>query len=640
MKKFYYLLIGLLMCQNVESQILFFEDFEAPNSLDKWTITSATSSLPIIDFRYDSTWTLAGYGLGLPNSIQSVWLGGTLDNSQNLVSDEHLTSPEFTLPAGKQIIFSFYFIAKTHDNAPDGIPIWWFDPLLGDINITLKRNGNPDVLIWNDSDNPLMHSGEMTRDDGSPEGFPWSHRDILKLKFDLSAYAGETVSIDWHSFEHPRDGYFQIDNVEVKAITDNDIAIISANHADTSSTTFRGPISYAKVPRGQEGILEFSAFGLNFGASAVTDATLNVSVKDPSNNVVYTGSGTTKAMPLPATPHSPLPSEQDTLFAGYYEITNAQLGTYEVTNMLSLNSSTDEAPSNNSIVTTFEITDNVFARNEGISIDGHTTWSTVASTGGFEVGPMYKFQTKDTIVGMTIQLARGTTANPGLFYADIYTMEGTPANSDLAFISLLSEQEIFPVVDSNFLDSHSDNLGALIYVRFDTPIEVTPGMVIVPTLGSFGSPGQEIWVAFEEDYPNTGTAVIAQDGGDFAFINQIPWINLLLKGFDFPYCSNYECTVGILENEREEILNISLSQNYPNPFNQQSVISYELIEAANVSYEMMDLSGRIVLSENNGKKTTGKHQITIDAKNFSSGIYYFTINAGDEKVTKKIAVAK
>jgi hypothetical protein len=82
----------------------------------------------------------------------------------------------------------------------------------------------------------------------------------------------------------------------------------------------------------------------------------------------------------------------------------------------------------------------------------------------------------------------------------------------------------------------------------------------------------------------------------------------------------------------------SLGQNYPNPFNSVTEISFELANSANVSVEVMDMTGRKVMDRSEGKLPAGKHSLTLDAAGLDAGIYFYTLKAGQFKETKQMIV--
>ena len=100
-------------------------------------------------------------------------------------------------------------------------------------------------------------------------------------------------------------------------------------------------------------------------------------------------------------------------------------------------------------------------------------------------------------------------------------------------------------------------------------------------------------------------------------------------------------TIGInnISNEIPDAYN--LFQNYPNPFNPNTKIRFELPNASNVTLKVYNVRGQLVeVLVNNEKVTAGLKEVEFNATNLSSGIYFYTIQVGDFKATKKMMLIK
>ncbi|OFY47472.1 MAG: hypothetical protein A2W85_02065 [Bacteroidetes bacterium GWF2_41_31] len=86
------------------------------------------------------------------------------------------------------------------------------------------------------------------------------------------------------------------------------------------------------------------------------------------------------------------------------------------------------------------------------------------------------------------------------------------------------------------------------------------------------------------------------------------------------------------------VQSLEISQNYPNPFSGKTYIEVILNEASNVTLEVYTLTGQKVAMSDYGFKTTGSHNLTIDGSQLTTGVYFYTVTAGESKVTRKMMV--
>ncbi len=82
----------------------------------------------------------------------------------------------------------------------------------------------------------------------------------------------------------------------------------------------------------------------------------------------------------------------------------------------------------------------------------------------------------------------------------------------------------------------------------------------------------------------------------------------------------------------------TVSQNRPNPFNGYTTIDVNLTETSNVVIEVLNVTGQKVMELNNGTLNAGSHTFRIDGSQLSSGVYFYTVRAGNSSVTKKMIV--
>ena len=84
-----------------------------------------------------------------------------------------------------------------------------------------------------------------------------------------------------------------------------------------------------------------------------------------------------------------------------------------------------------------------------------------------------------------------------------------------------------------------------------------------------------------------------------------------------------------------------LKQNYPNPFNPSTVINFSVPEEnTHVSLKIFNSLGAEIGTLINQVVPAGYHQVNFNATGLSSGIYFYTLTAGNFVDTKKMVVIK
>jgi hypothetical protein len=99
-------------------------------------------------------------------------------------------------------------------------------------------------------------------------------------------------------------------------------------------------------------------------------------------------------------------------------------------------------------------------------------------------------------------------------------------------------------------------------------------------------------------------------------------------------------TVGIQSVSNVIPEEYSLYQNYPNPFNPSTRIKFDIPKNALVKLKVYDVLGREVAKLVNANLLAGTYEYTFEGSKFSSGVYFFTLEVGDFKSTKKMLLVK
>lgn len=111
-----------------------------------------------------------------------------------------------------------------------------------------------------------------------------------------------------------------------------------------------------------------------------------------------------------------------------------------------------------------------------------------------------------------------------------------------------------------------------------------------------------------------------------------------LKQLD--YNGNYEYF-----NLNDEVVimppkNFDMTQNYPNPGNPNCKINFEIPIDGNVLFKIYDLLGREIATLIDEYRKAGYYIIEFDGSKYASGVYFYTLESGSFKSTKKMILLK
>ena len=108
-------------------------------------------------------------------------------------------------------------------------------------------------------------------------------------------------------------------------------------------------------------------------------------------------------------------------------------------------------------------------------------------------------------------------------------------------------------------------------------------------------------------------------------------------------------TVGIKPISSSVPDKFKLYQNYPNPFNPTTIIRFQISNSENgklkmengvVTLKVFDITGREIATLVKEKLQPGTYEVKFNGSGLASGIYFYTLSAGDFKETKKLVLLK
>ncbi|KAA3603935.1 MAG: T9SS C-terminal target domain-containing protein [Calditrichaeota bacterium] len=289
---------------------------------------------------------------------------------------------------------------------------------------------------------------------------------------------------------------------------------------------------------------------------------------------------------------------------------------------------------------------------------------------------------ESVLEGDTLAIQAVVSVEPGVFRSnglDIYVDDATGGVNVFTFAGNFSNlQRGDEIVLIGSVDTFSGKT-ELLYLAHEIVSSNNPIAIETITIGDIGEAyeGKLVYIAGVDTvassalgpWPVTGggeteitdgtdVATIRIDGdteiADSSFTPVFPAnIAGIIAQFDAdsPCDSNYsiqprdladlDFTVSVEEISNGVVVkDYSLSQNFPNPFNPTTEINFSLPNETKVTIDIYNVLGQKVLTLLDRKIKQGSHSITFDAKNLSSGAYFYRLTTDDFVQTKKMLLLK
>jgi len=139
------------------------------------------------------------------------------------------------------------------------------------------------------------------------------------------------------------------------------------------------------------------------------------------------------------------------------------------------------------------------------------------------------------------------------------------------------------------------------------------------------------------DTVNGGSTPLDNEGG-FGQNHQI----LLVDGPDIEHFLRFGNFTTTSVDRIDDLIpdNYTLSQNYPNPFNPSTKITFSITNTEHVVLKIFNVLGQQVDVLLDNEFEFGTYEVEFDASRLSSGIYFYTLEAGNFTATKKMMLMK
>jgi hypothetical protein len=138
--------------------------------------------------------------------------------------------------------------------------------------------------------------------------------------------------------------------------------------------------------------------------------------------------------------------------------------------------------------------------------------------------------------------------------------------------------------------------------------------------------------------------VSVYDNADFDDVSDLASAqsaNILASGV-----ANVNCPIVFIDKntsvENDEgsiLLTYELDQNYPNPFNPSTQIDFAIVKNGRTTLRIFNILGEQVAELVNEPLQPGNYTVQWNAQNAASRLYFYTLQTGSFKMTKKILLS-
>jgi S-formylglutathione hydrolase FrmB len=151
---------------------------------------------------------------------------------------------------------------------------------------------------------------------------------------------------------------------------------------------------------------------------------------------------------------------------------------------------------------------------------------------------------------------------------------------------------------------------------------------------------------YDDIYPfNTGFADslnklgIAYEFQSYTGGHMDQWVERFSIGLHFLDSAMNKTSTNIAE-ELTNPAEFVLYQNHPNPFNPSTTLSFVIGHSSFATLKVYDILGKEVATLVNETKPAGSYEVTWNAANLPSGVYFYKLKAGNYTATKKLLLLK
>jgi hypothetical protein len=395
------------------------------------------------------------------------------------------------------------------------------------------------------------------------------------------------------------DWFWGIDNIQIVEAWNNDMKLLNA-YAATNPATTQG-LDYFTLSQSQ------SSFpGLTFGAIVQNNGALNqasVALKatatggyDQTGSAIAVNAAATDSVSI-STPYIP---------------TGVGTKTIDLTTVIT---ATDSDPANNTASFSVNVTQYEFSRDNGVATGGI---SNVTSNTGLplKIGNIMDVFNDVQATGVKLYLTNQAAGADGAeYWAELYKFDGT-------------DYVYWAGTETKTVSGTAASWATLKWVEG----EISNGKVNLAAgddillLSCHNGGTDAVRFGYAQNTYNQSVLGYTNDGSLFSLTSPSA---VMVRLLDDPS----------LAPSSTENISMNSFEVYPNPANESTRVSFELKNEADVTVQVTDMAGKVVLSNSLGF-VSGSQQVEFNTSNLQAGAYLINVISNDSISTKKLIIKK
>ncbi|MBL0036879.1 MAG: T9SS type A sorting domain-containing protein [Flavobacteriales bacterium] len=405
--------------------------------------------------------------------------------------------------------------------------------------------------------------------------------------------------------------HWQVDDVAIVESPTNDLVLKNTQHDDyfNDGNVFDGSsanIEYSIYPYSQLRELTLKSKVLNDGTATQTNVAMAVDVTNGGGTSVFTGTNGLASLAMGVT---------DSLQIDGFTPPTGVTDDYDV-NFSLTSDATDDRPDDNAKVLSFQVKEFEYAYDLGSRSGRQGNTDTQGNPLEYSVGNVFSIVNDGTAYGVKIAVATNTTGQASPVGEQI---QGTVYDGNL---DPIAETDLYTITNAN-LNTNGQN--KFITLPFLNGLNVTAGEELFVTMQYFGGTAPVYAATSGLSATAAGLLLDPAESTPLFLVSGRPMVRL-----------TFDPSVGIEEADFQN--GVGLGQCFPNPAADVVTIPFELKSGARVRMEMHDVSGKLVRVLENSTRAAGAHRLEVNVQNMNEGVYFYTLTAGDVRMTKRMTV--